>query len=89
MKLIKNDQKCAELFRNYFNNIAKGLNIPIDQNVLNDSSIFGDPIIAAVHKYKTHLSILKIKEKDKICELFTFYHVNPDKMLKTCPKHFL
>ena len=50
MKLIKNDQKCAELFRNYFNNIAKGLNIPIDQNVLNDSSIFDDPIIAAVHK---------------------------------------
>ena len=67
-KLIMNDQKCAEVFNNYFNSIAKELNIPIDQNLLNDAcdaSIFDDPIIAAVHKYKRLQSILKIKEKVK------------------------
>ena len=29
-KLIMNDQKCAELFKNYVNSVVKDLNIPID-----------------------------------------------------------
>ena len=40
------------MFGNYFNSIAKELNVLIDQNLLNDVPIFDDPIIAAVHKYK-------------------------------------
>ena len=78
-----NDQKCAEVFNNYFNSIAKELNIPIDQNLLNDAcdaSIFDDPIIAAVHKYKRLQSILKIKEKVKKKNMKNL--VNPDKMFK-------
>ena len=81
-KLITNGQKCAEVFNNYFNSIAEELNIPIDQNLLNDASLFDDPIIAAIHKYERHPSILKIKEKFKKHDLFSFYHVNPGKMLK-------
>ena len=81
-KLIINDQKCAEVFNNCFNSIVEELNIPIDQNLLNDASLFDDAIIAAVHKYERHPSILKIKEKFKKHDLFSFYHVNPDKMLK-------
>ena len=50
-KLIINDQKCAEVFNNYFNSIVEELNIPIDQNLLNDASLFDEPIIAAVHNY--------------------------------------
>ena len=81
-KLITNEQKSAEVFNNYFNSIIEELNIPIDQNLLNDASLFDDPIIAAIHKYKRHPSILKIKEQLKKSDLFSFYHVNPDKMLK-------
>ena len=81
-KSIINDQKCAEMFNNYFDSIAKELKIPIDQILLNDASTFDDLIIAAVHNYKRHQNILKIKEKVKKYELFSFYHVNPDKMLK-------
>ena len=81
-KLIINDQKCAEMFNNYFDSIAKELKIPTDQILLNDESTFDDLIIAAVHNYKRHQNILKIKEKVKKYELFSFYHVNPDKMLK-------
>ena len=62
-KLISNDQKSAEVFNNYFNSIVEELNIPIDQNLLNDASLFDDLIIAAIHKYKRHPSILKIKEQ--------------------------
>ena len=60
-----NDQKCAEMLNNYFNGIVKEVNIPIEQNLLNDASTFNDPILAAVHKYKRHSSILKIKENVK------------------------
>ena len=81
-KLIINDQKCAEMFNNYFDSIAKELKIPTDLILLNDESTFDDLIIAAVHNYKRHQNILKIKEKVKKYELFSFYHVNPDKMLK-------
>ena len=52
-KLIINDQKYAEVFNNYFNRIVEELNIPIDQNLLNDASLFNDPIIAAVQKHKS------------------------------------
>ena len=81
-KLITNDQKSAEAFNSYFNSIVEELNIPIDQNLLNDASLFDDPIIAAIHKYKRHPSILKIKEQLKKDDLFSFYHINPNKMLK-------
>ena len=57
-KLIMNDKKCAEVFNNYFNSIAKELNIAIDQNLLNYASMYDDPIKSAVHKHKRHPSIL-------------------------------
>ena len=62
-KLIMNNQKCAEVFNNYFNSIVKKLNISTGQNLLNDTSIFDDPIIAAVHKDKRHLVSLKLKKR--------------------------
>ena len=79
--LITNDQKCPEMFSNNFNSIVKELNISIDQNIINDASLFDDAIIAAVHKYKRHPSIKKH-------DLFPFYHINLDKMLKTLQKDY-
>ena len=82
-KLIINDQKCAEVFNNYFNSVVKYLNIPIDQNLLNVASVLDDPIITAVYKYKKHPSFLKIKEKvNKKMTFFLFIMLTPDKMLK-------
>ena len=60
-KLIINDQKCVEVFNNYFNSIVKEINILIEQNLSNNACIFDDPIIAAVYKYKKHPRILKLK----------------------------
>ena len=70
------------MFNSNFNSIVKELNIPIDQNLLNGTSIFDDQVIAVVHTYKGHPRILKIKEKVKKCDLFLFHHVNLGKMLK-------
>ena len=68
------------MFISYFDSIFKELNILIDQYLLNYGSMFDNSIIAAVHKHKRHLSILKIREKVKK-RPFYFYHINPDKML--------
>ena len=62
-KLIMNDQKCAEAFNNYFNSIVKELNIPINQNLLNDASIFDDPIRATVHNMKDIHVSLKLRKR--------------------------
>ena len=88
-KLIIKDQKCAEVFYyyNYFNSVVKELNILIDQNLLNDASIFDAPIIAAIHKYKKHPSIPKIMEKVKKYDFFSSYHVKPDKNVTNFPKY--
>ena len=53
------------MFKRCSNSIVKELNIPIDQNLIKDGSIFDYFIIAAVHKYERHPSILEIKEKVK------------------------
>ena len=81
-KLIMNDKKCAEVFNNYFNSVAKELNIAIDQNLLNYASMYDDPIKSAVHKYKRHPSSLKIKEKVKNMTFFLFIMSTPIKCLK-------
>ena len=67
-----NDQKCVEVFSNYFDSIVKELNIPIDQNLLNDASIFDDLSITAVQKCKKHPRILKMKEDIKKYDIFFF-----------------
>ena len=71
-KLIINDKKCAEVFNKYFNSIVEELNIPIDQHLLNNASLFDDPIIAAVCKYKRHPSILKLRKSSKNMTFFLF-----------------
>ena len=78
-KLIINNQKCAEVFNNYFDGIIEEPSIPIDQNLLNDASLFDDPVITAARKYERHPSILKIKEKLKNMTFFLFIMLTPIK----------
>ena len=78
-KLIINNQKCAEVFNNYFDGIIEETSVPIDQNLLNDASLFDDPVITAAHKYERHPSILKIKEKSKNMTFFLFIMLTPIK----------
>ena len=72
-KLIVNEQKCAEFFNNYFNSIVKELNILIDQNLLNDTSIFDDPI-----RDDTHMTSVKIVQFSR--------HTTP--LVQLRPKYF-
>ena len=49
---LSEDEKIAETFNKFFGNIIKNLNIPINNEVLEDVSIIQDPIIASIEKYK-------------------------------------
>ena len=82
VNLIITDQKCAGVFDNCFNSIVKELNIPIDQNLSNDASIFDDNFMSAVYKHERYPSNFKIKEKVKKHDLFLFYHVYVKDSLK-------
>ena len=70
---LPNNQPKVITYRDYKN---------FNNSRFSEELLFDDPIIAATHKYKIHPSILKIKEQLKKYDLFSFYHVNPDKMLK-------
>ena len=70
----------AETFNKFFGNIIKNLNIPINNEVLEDVSMIQDPILAATEKNKRHPSILKIKKQIKIENYFDFKRIDNKKM---------
>ena len=72
---LSEDEKIAETFNKFFGNIIKNLNIPINNEVLEDVPMIQDLIIAAIEKYKRHPSILKIKKQIRIENYFDFKHM--------------
>ena len=69
---------------NYFNSIVEELTIPIYQILLNDASLFDDPITTAVHKYESMKDIqvsLKSRKKSKNMTFF-FIMLTPIKCKK-------
>ena len=72
------------MFNNYLNySNVKEVNIPIDQNLLNDASILADSIIAAVHKCKDIRVTLKfMKRSKKLMTFFLFLMLTPITTLK-------
>ena len=80
------------LQHNKKHNITKNLNIPINNEILEDVLMIQGPIIAAIEKYKRHPSILKIKKEVRIKNYIDFKHIDDQKMaevLKTfkCKKN--
>ena len=57
------EEHFSETFLFIFWKHKKNLNIPINNEVLEDVSMIQDPIIAAIEKYKRNLVSLKLKSK--------------------------
>ena len=75
-KIIIDDKSIGQCFNNYFANSTDTLNIPRPVDImLNEQS--GDPIIDAVEIYKTHPSIVMIKEKTR-GHTFEFSHIDQE-----------
>jgi hypothetical protein len=77
-EIISDDQKVAEVFNNYFNNIVPNLNI--EPYISYSECINGeDPVLSAVRKYEKHPSIIAIKNKFPNSK-FSFQVVNEEKI---------
>ena len=74
-KIIMDDKSLGQCFDNYFNNNTDTLDISRPVDIMPNEQP-DDPIIDAVEKYKTHPSIVMIKEKTR-GQTFDFSHINP------------
>ena len=78
--VISDDNSIVSLFNSYFNSITQGLNIQIWDFVPPTYPL--DPVQTAVFKYKNHPSILKIKSKSSVQDLFSFKPVTEGEVQK-------
>ena len=91
--IISDDYKIAEIFNDFFSNVVTNLKRNIDPKYISDTKHVEDPVLIAIEKYKTHPSILKIKETcvDESQFSFTFIslqdmqkHIMDNKSSKSC-----
>ena len=76
--IISDSKSVAEIFKNFFANAVKNLNIE-KSDAFNDQDskkISNDPVKSAIEKYKEHPSILKIKEYFPSNKKFVFQKTN-------------
>ena len=83
-EVINDDAKIAKVFNDFFTNITKSLHI---YKWPSPSGLEVEPqnIVDIIEKYRTHPSILKIKENIS-CQAFSFQHVMPEDVLKAINK---
>ena len=72
-KIIIDDKSIGQYFNNNFAKIVDILNIPRPVDIMPNEQC-GDPMIDAVEKYKTHPSIVMIKDKTR-GQTFEFSHI--------------
>ena len=77
-EIINDDVKIAEVFNEYFANITDELGLNEKIANLSLSENIEDPIEKAVHKYKNHPSIKKIKQQWSPQTLFEFRKVTTE-----------
>ena len=58
--IFDDDRKVCEIFSEFFSNVAKNLNVVINDEFCDVNET--DPIFKAIEKYAKHPSILKIKD---------------------------
>ena len=81
-ELIQNDQEIADELTTFFKDTVKNLNInenPYITNQVSDDSL--DPVEKCINKYKFHPSILLIKNRIKIQNLFSFHAIDRNDMM--------
>ena len=84
-KIISDCQEIAETFNTFFKNAVNNLKIPTPTEHITHTDE-QDPILAAIKKYSTHPSILKIKEIVNTGHIFSFRETTIDNILKLVNK---
>ena len=80
--IVENDEKTATVLNNIFSNVITSLNIPQYNETEPVSQNINDPLIAAIIKYRSHPSIIAIKDKCNSDLHFNFSFVEYDEIMK-------
>ena len=81
-ELIQNDQEIANELNTFFKDTVSNLNInknPYIINQVSDDSL--DPVEKCINKYKFYPSILLIKNRIKVQNLFSFHAIDRNNMM--------
>ena len=79
-KIISNDDKVAEEFSTFFENVVKSLNIKPRNLSLGNTTNLSDPVEIAIKKFENHPSVQEIKENINLNQEFFFKEVEVDKI---------
>ena len=81
-KIISNDDKVAEEFSTFFENVVKSLNIKPSNLSLGNTTNLSDPVVIAIKKFENHPSVQVIRENINLNQEFFFKEVEVDEILK-------
>jgi len=81
-KIISDDKEQADTFMEFFAKAVDNLQILENRHLLNEDSQGQGDIENIISKFKYHPSILKIKEKVNIDQLFTFKEVTEEQVFE-------
>ena len=82
-ELIQNDQEIANELNTFFKDTVSNLHVNENPYIINQvSDDILDPAEKCINKYKFHPSILLIKNWIKIQNLFSFYAIETNDMMR-------
>ena len=73
-KIISDSSTVADVMNTYFSNIVELLEIPLNDDIINNVDAIEDPVNRAIFKYSTHPSILKIIDTYPNINTFSIAH---------------
>ena len=60
-QIISDDENIAKIFNDFFSNVAKNLNLQVDESLRNQNvSLTEHPVLRALKRYENHLSRMGI-----------------------------
>ena len=71
-EIVSEDQAVATILNDYFSNITKSLNIADNNENVATGDEIPDPVTAAIEKYRSHPSVMLIKNHYENVEVFNF-----------------
>ena len=81
-EIITDDKAIAEIFNEFYVNIVPNLKIYMENNFDTEFVKTENPVLNVVNKYKNRPSVIRIKEKIKPIEKFSFFPVQYDDVLR-------
>ena len=81
-EICEDDEEVSHIFNDFFSNVVEHLNLKDSGELLNDEDCVSNSVNRAIKKYETHPSILKIKDKRKEQNTFSFQPIDLESVVQ-------